>query len=97
MYKFTPGPYEPAQPVEGQPLTFSQTWTFGDIIYSMIPIRLLGGGEFYQRSPLPDRAILLQIQLPACRRERQASPQRGREMKRTKNLYQLNKILTLSF
>lgn len=49
MYKFTPGPYTPAPVVEGQPLTFSQTWTFGDIIYSMIPIRLLGGGEFYLR------------------------------------------------
>lgn len=49
MHKFTPGPYTPAPVVPGQPLTFSQTWTFGDIIYSMIPIRLLGGGEFYLR------------------------------------------------
>jgi hypothetical protein len=49
MYKFKPGPYEPAPIEPGKPLTFSQTWTFGDIIYSMIPIRLLGGGEFYLR------------------------------------------------
>jgi len=49
MHKFTPGPYEPAPVEAGKPLTFSQTWTFGDIIYSLIPIRLLGGGEFYLR------------------------------------------------
>jgi len=49
MYKFKPGPYEPAPWNPGEPCTFSQTWTFGDVIYSMIPIRLLGGGEFYLR------------------------------------------------
>lgn len=49
FYKFKPGPYEPAPVEAGKPLTFSQTWTFGDIIYSLIPIRLLGGGEFYLR------------------------------------------------
>jgi hypothetical protein len=49
FYKFKPGPYEPAPYTPGDTLTFSQTWTFGDIIYSMIPIRLLGGGEFYLR------------------------------------------------
>jgi hypothetical protein len=49
FYKFKPGPYEPAPYKPGDTLTFSQTWTFGDIIYSMIPIRLLGGGEFYLR------------------------------------------------
>jgi hypothetical protein len=43
------GPYTPAPWQPGEPATFSQTWTFGDIIYSMIPIRLLGGGDFYLR------------------------------------------------
>jgi len=47
------GPYTPAPWTPGQPASFSQTWTFGDIIYSMIPIRLIsaqsGPSDFYLR------------------------------------------------
>jgi len=43
------GPYTPAPWKPADPGSLSQTWTFFDIIYSMIPIKLLGGGDFYLR------------------------------------------------